>query len=132
MRDRVWIYSGLAVFLALITFPMWYNTARGKTSKPPDLKLPASAKQCVMPVSYMKSSHMELLAEWRETVVRRGVRTYHAPDGKSYEISLTNTCLKACHGDKTEFCDRCHLYAGVQGPYCWDCHNNTRAMRAAR
>ncbi|MFB3826893.1 MAG: sulfate reduction electron transfer complex DsrMKJOP subunit DsrJ [Bryobacteraceae bacterium] len=132
MRDRGAIYLGLAVFLALVTFPMWYNPARGVTSRPPDLKLPANARQCVMPLDYMRGSHMQLLVNWRESVVRQGVRTFHAPDGKSYEMSLTKTCLEACHGDKTQFCDRCHTYAGVQGPYCWECHNNSRVLRAGK
>lgn len=131
MRDKPWIYGGLAVFLALVTFPMWYNTARGVTARPPDLKLPAAAKQCVMPVSYMRSSHMEFLMAWREGL-RRGVRTFHAPDGASYDVSLTKTCLEQCHGPRAQFCDRCHTYTGVQGPYCWDCHNDARTMRAGR
>jgi hypothetical protein len=68
----------------------------------------------------MKAEHMQLLDVWREAVVRRGERTYVSPDGKEYDMSLSNTCLD-CHANKTEFCDRCHNYASVQ-PYCWDCH----------
>ena len=79
-----------------------------------------AAKVCVRSTEYMKAEHMQLLDVWREAVVRRGERTYVSPDGKEYNMSLSNTCLD-CHANKTEFCDRCHDYASVQ-PYCWDCH----------
>lgn len=122
MRDKGLILTGLVVFLGVITFPVWYNIAGGRTSAPPDLKLPAEAKECVAPVSYMKTSHMALLMTWRDEVVRNNVRTFRADNGKTYTISLTGTCLEQCHTSKAEFCDRCHNYNGVQTPYCWDCH----------
>jgi hypothetical protein len=121
MRDRALILTALVLFLALITFPAWYNLAAGKTSKGPDLRLPAQEKRCVAPVSYMRTSHMALLVDWRDEVVRNNVRTFRAFDGRTHTISLTGTCLK-CHDRKADFCDRCHNYAGLQGPYCWDCH----------
>jgi hypothetical protein len=122
MRDRAVIYGGLAAFLALITFPFSYDLAGGRTSRAPDLKLPAEETQCVAPLDYMKSSHMELLLEWRDSVVRRDQRKFTAFDNREYTMSLSGTCLKSCHTSKAEFCDRCHSYAGVQGPYCMDCH----------
>ena len=70
----------------------------------------------------MKTKHMQLLDLWRDSVVRVGNRSYMAFNGKVYNISLQNTCMsESCHAKKTEFCDRCHNYAGVV-PYCWDCH----------
>jgi hypothetical protein len=127
MRDQGLIYAGLAVFLGLITFPVSYNLAAGKTSKPPELQKPAEARQCVASVDYMRRSHMDLLIDWRDLVVRDGVRKY-----KGYEISLTNTCMRQCHTSKQEFCDRCHAYVGVQGPYCMDCHVDPRQIAEAR
>jgi hypothetical protein len=122
MRDRMLIYIGLLLFLALVTFPFTYNLSAGQTSKGPDIKLPVREKQCVAPTAYMKSSHMQLLMDWRESRVRDDVRTYTGVDGKSYTISLTGTCLTQCHQGKADFCDRCHSYEGVQEPYCMDCH----------
>jgi hypothetical protein len=122
MRDRIFIYIGLCLFLALATFPFTYNLAAGQTSKSPDVKLPYQEKRCVAPTAYMKSSHMQLLLNWREDRVRRDIRTYVAFNGRHYSISLTGTCLAQCHQGKAEFCDRCHSYVGVQGPYCMDCH----------
>lgn len=130
MRDRLWIVSGLAVFVVLITVPFWRARA-GATdlTKLPNLTLPVNQKQCVAPVSYMRASHMQMLLTWREDVVRGGQRRYVAFNGKDYDMSLTKTCL-GCH-NKEQFCDRCHTYAGVSGPYCWNCHNQPPSRAAA-
>ena len=120
MRDRGIIIGGLAVFLVLITFPVWYNLATGTTSKAPEVKRPAEEKTCVAPTAYMRTSHMDLLTTWRDQVVRQQVRAFTAFDGRTYTMALTQTCMK-CHASKADFCDRCHEYTGVT-PYCWDCH----------
>jgi len=128
MRDRALILGGLALFLAVVTSPVWLNLAGATSSKGPEPKLPPREKRCVADVEYMRSSHMDLLVSWRETVVRRAGRTYVAADGTKYQMSLTQTCLE-CHGARKEFCDRCHDYAGVR-PYCWDCHVDPKETRA--
>ncbi len=121
MYDKGKILTGLLIFLVLLTSPIWYNFALGKAGAVPQLKLGTKEKHCIEPVAYMRSSHMTLLNTWRDAVIRNGDRIYVAGDGRQYDISLTNTCLK-CHASKAEFCDKCHAYAAVQ-PYCWDCHN---------
>lgn len=122
MRDRVWIVGGLAVFAVALTAPFWCAHLGTKNlARMPNLALPANQTQCVAPVEYMRASHMVLLLRWREEVVRLGQRRYVAFNGKVYDKSLTRTCLD-CH-NKEQFCDRCHSYAGVSGPYCWNCHN---------
>lgn len=132
MRDRTVIYAGLAVFLALLTFPAWRNLASGATSKGPGQVLPRDQKECVAPVAYMRTSHMKLLLDWRNEAVRLNNREFVAFNGKTYARSLTKTCLEQCHGEKTQFCDRCHTYASVSAT-CWDCHLDAkRALRAAR
>ncbi len=81
----------------------------------------------------MRNSHMQLLLQWREDFVRRNIREYTAmEDGKRYEIGLTGTCLEQCHTNKAEFCDRCHAYAGVEGPYCMDCHIDPTGAQEGR
>ena len=129
MRDRGWILAGLVVFLGLITFPAWYNSATGTTAQAPELKKAVKGETCVAPVDYMRVSHMDLLMEWRDDVVRNDKRTYASDDGKTYNISLTATCLE-CHDSKADFCDKCHDYAGVT-PYCWDCHVDPALVREA-
>jgi hypothetical protein len=81
-------------------------------------------KQCILPKEEMITGHMKLLNDWRTEVVRNGKRMYVASDGKTYEMSLQNECMK-CHSNKSQFCDQCHNYAGLQkdsDPYCWNCH----------
>ena len=130
MYDKGKIVTGIIVFLIIILCPLWYNAVTGKAGYVPELKVPTDAKQCVEDKAYMRASHMGLLNRWREVAVREGIRTYEAHDGKTYTISLTGTCL-GCHSDKAEFCDRCHEYAGVKSPNCWDCHNIPKAAAKA-
>jgi hypothetical protein len=132
MRDQGIIYAGLVAFLGLVTFPAWYNLAAGHTAQPPAIQLPAREKQCVAPTAYMRTSHMDLLINWREEVVRRHVRSFTAFDGKTYNMSLSGTCLSGCHTNKAEFCDRCHGYVGVSGPYCMNCHLDPRLVARSR
>lgn len=130
MRDRVWILAGLVAFVAAIAVPFWYRPTPAKDlNKLPQLVLPVSQKQCVAPISYMRASHMVLLMNWRQEAVRDANRRYVAFNGKVYQKSLTGTCL-GCH-NKAQFCDRCHTYAGVSGPYCWDCHNPASSKTVA-
>ena len=132
MRDRPVIFTGLAAFLILATFPFWYNLSARTAVRGPALRLPPG-KQCVAPVDFMKAYHMRMLNSWRDQVVRNGVRRYVSPDGTSYDMSLNRTCLAQCHQNRAEFCDRCHSYAGVSTAYCWSCHNTpTNALRSAR
>src|SRR5512138_2723052 len=124
MNDRARIAAGVAVFLGIILFPVWYNLASGKADGTPEIivktrNVPGKDK-CVMAADYMRASHMTLLKDWRETVVRTGDRNFVASDGRQFQRSLTNTCLD-CHSNKQAFCDRCHEYAASQ-PDCWNCH----------
>jgi hypothetical protein len=125
MNDKKWIILGLAIFLGLFTFPLWYNILikAGKAAPAPEVVLTEkakAAKQCVMSTEYMKAEHMQLLDLWRHSVVRNAKREFVNPEGKTFNMSLSNTCLD-CHSNKAEFCDRCHNYASVR-PYCFDCH----------
>jgi hypothetical protein len=124
MYDARKIIPGLALFVGLITFPIW--SGQGRTGAPPDLKLDTPAiqrladKRCIEPKEAMTADHMQLLDSWRDEVVRNGRREYKAAGGKAYEMSLSHTCLN-CHSNKEQFCDRCHDSQGVK-PNCWSCH----------
>ena len=120
MYDAGKIITGLIVFLIIITFPIWYNVAKGSATYVPELVYPTDATECVADKDYIRTSHMDMLNTWREDVVRMGKRLYVTPDGRKFEMSLSNTCMD-CHSNKEEFCDKCHDYLGVE-PYCWDCH----------
>ena len=145
MYDTGKIVAGLVVFVALMTFPLWYNVTLGEGADPPDLPKVGWTDNCVDDIEVMRASHMDLLDDWRNAVVRDGDRTARDLSGRPVNLrdrrgnrltaSLTNTCL-ACHTDRARFCDACHTYAGVvtevtvdgqtttQGIDCWDCHNN--------
>jgi len=118
MYDAGKIIIGLIIFLGLVLSPYLYHF--GKPTTPPKLEVGTTEKQCVESTPFMRSSHMELLAAWRDQVVREGKRKYVSSTGKEVDISLQNTCTK-CHAKKAEFCDRCHNYLSV-APNCWDCH----------
>ena len=97
MRERVLIGTGLALFLALFTYPVWWAAASGTRAAAPQLQLPQHASACVAPASFMRASHMQLLSSWRNDAVRRGVHKFRSPDGRVYDVSLSGTCLGQCH-----------------------------------
>lgn len=119
-RDSGKIILGLVVFVALVGFPIWNAATRGHSGERPELVYPADETACVEKTEYMRNWHMDLLNEWRDEVVREGVRTYVAHDQREWDMSLQNTCM-TCHLNKDTFCDRCHNYVGV-APKCWECH----------
>jgi len=121
MYDRGKIITGLIIGVGLLLFPFIYNGSKAAKAPEPELTAKAKeAKECVAETPFMRTSHMKLLDEWRQEVVRDGERSYKASNGKSYYKSLQVTCLD-CHSNKTKFCDQCHNYMGVM-PTCWDCH----------
>ncbi len=120
MNDTVKIIIGIIIFLGLFTFPIWYGPVLGTKGEPPKLDKPAKGKKCIESTAYMRASHMDLLDVWRLDVVRDKKRIYTSEDGKTYVMSLQNTCLD-CHKSKAKFCDRCHDYLNVS-PRCWECH----------
>jgi hypothetical protein len=119
------IIAGAAVFVILITFPLWYGKGKVSPAPVPSLDTPAinqlKEKHCVEDTAFMRANHMKLLSKWRNEVVRDGKRYYTSKNGKVYKMSLSGTCLK-CHSNKEQFCDRCHNYVAAK-PSCFSCHN---------
>lgn len=119
------IIFGMLIFLAIATSPFWFNQATGQAEYMPNPVIATrdipGRDACVMPTDYMRSSHMDLLNNWRQEVVRSGDRIFHSSDGKEYRKSLSNTCM-SCHPNKAEFCDKCHNFMAVSEPDCWNCH----------
>jgi hypothetical protein len=124
MKDNNKIVIGLVIFVAIVTFPFWYNLGKASSAPEPKLSEKAkAAKECVVPKEIMRQEHMQILNLWRDTVVRDANRLYKSGSGKTFGMSLSSgeeSCL-GCHESKTEFCDKCHIYASV-APYCWTCH----------
>jgi hypothetical protein len=124
MYDAGKIIVGLVLFLVLVTSPLWFNALSDADVTVPELKPPPNgASNCVKETEWMRASHMDLLNEWRDDVVRLDDRWYSFTVGGeevTVQKSLTITCLD-CHSNKADFCDTCHTYMAVD-PYCWDCH----------
>lgn len=118
------IYAGLAVFVVLAAFPFIYNMGKATVAPELDIKTPVinelAEKKCVESKEFMRAEHMQMLNNWRDSVVRDGNRIYVNSEGKNFVMSLQNTCMN-CHSNKKNFCDKCHNYMAVK-PYCWDCH----------
>jgi len=122
------IIVGLIIFFILATFPFFLQLGKANVKPEPKVDTPAiqewektyGKKECVESKDFMRAEHMQLLNNWRDSVVRDGDRIYVATDGKHYTMSLQNTCMK-CHSNKKKFCDECHNYMAVK-PFCWDCH----------
>ena len=70
------ILGGLALFLALATAPAWRALAHAPAPRARCWRARSGEPACVAPAEFMRASHMKLLAEWRDRVVRDGVRTY--------------------------------------------------------
>lgn len=124
MYDSGKIIAGLVFFLVLVTFPFTANLGKAVTKPEPKIDTPEiqklADKKCVESKDFMRAGHMQMLNDWRDSVVRNGDRIYTSSTGKQFNISLQNTCMK-CHSNKKKFCDECHNYMAVK-PYCWDCH----------
>jgi len=118
------VIIGITIFLLFVAFPFYYNI--GKVIATPDLCLDTPVinelveKKCVESKEFMRVEHMTMLNDWRDSVSRDGKRAYVNTEGKLFEMSLQNTCMR-CHSNKERFCDACHNYVAVK-PYCWTCH----------
>ena len=127
MYDAGKIITGIVIFLVILTIPIWYNAVSGKANDELGLAQPKAEKKCIESTEYMRESHMDLLNQWRDAVVREGKYDYISSDGKTYRMSLTGTCMK-CHDDREKFCDKCHAYVDLD-PFCWDCHVDPKGVK---
>ena len=123
------IFLGILVFLAIALFPFYNNFGKVNAKPEPKVDTPAiqeyekvnGKKECVESKEYMRGEHMQILNNWRDSVVRDAYRGYlSTTNGKRWNMSLQNGCLN-CHSNKKKFCDECHNYMAVK-PFCFDCH----------
>lgn len=129
MYNKATIIPGLIIFVLFVTFPIWFNGLKAGDMPKPEPP-PGGETQCVADVDYMRASHMVLLNDWRDNVLRDGNRTTVEVGGKKYRKGLQMACMQ-CHSNKENFCDRCHTYASVK-PYCWDCHLTPKEAAAKK
>jgi hypothetical protein len=118
MLDGGKIIGGVAIAFVVFAGPIWLSSARGVSTAA--LAKPAG-DICVEAREDMRKNHPALLARWRQQVVRQGDRVHPLAGGRTVPISLTGTCL-GCHGEASEFCDKCHAQSAVTLS-CWNCHD---------
>lgn len=134
------IIASLIIFVAFLSIPFFHNMGKANAGPDVNLSTPVIQKltdqQCVESPEFMRANHMQLLNQWRTEVVRNGKTEYINSQGKSFTMSLQDTCLN-CHSTEAEkvankgsnpatntspeFCASCHVYTAVK-PNCWSCH----------
>ncbi len=119
MYNKTMIITGLVIFVLMVTFPVWYNRLDAGPLPKPELP-PGGEKECVASAKVMRDTHMQLLNEWRDDVLRNSDRVALTVGGKEYRKGLQMACME-CHSNKEKFCDTCHDYVAVT-PDCWTCH----------
>ncbi len=133
MYDTGKILAGLIIFIGFVTFPFWGSLGGSADMPEPKVNKSISGETCIESKEYMRANHMQILDDWRHSVVRDGNRVYVSNEYKTkFDKSLSSTgksvlgdeekksCM-GCHSNKKEFCDSCHNYTAV-APYCWTCH----------
>ncbi len=124
MYDSGKIIAGLAIFILLITFPIWYNnlgTVGAAPAQDPNLEFMVPmlegytfANGQVHPsADAMRAIHMDILKDIHAEV------TGYTPekDGKKPQMSCVG-----CHSSGLQFCTSCHDYVSVAPVNCADCH----------
>ncbi len=124
MSDKGKIIGGLVVFVVLVTFPLWHTVAAGGDAIQPELEYPVGESQCIEDAEFMRANHMDILNQWRNSLIRDGETTYTSSSGAEFTMSLTGTCM-SCHDNRDTFCTACHDYSNVT-PKCWSCHVEPR------
>ena len=123
MNKNRLVALGLILFVLLFTFPVLMNLGKSVTkTQPPSLLQDQKAMQeladklGVKNIDEFRERHKQVLAEWKDIVVRDGKRVYVTKDGREIPISLQNLA------SQPQYCSDCHDYAGIEKQNCWTCH----------
>lgn len=115
------IIASLIIFVAILTFPFFYNM--GKANAGPEIDPQELAyMQSIEPAFDMKAYHPQLFNQWRNEFVRNGKTVYVNSQGKEFDINIGKL---AGTGTSSQFCASCHNYVAVK-PTCWSCHNGPK------
>lgn len=123
MNKNRLVALGLILFVLLFTFPVLMNLGKSvaKTQPPAMLQDQKAMQELadklgVKNIDEFRERHKQVLAEWKDIVVRDGKRIYVTKDGREIPISLQNLA------SQPQYCNDCHDYAGIEKPNCWTCH----------
>ena len=123
MNKNRLVALGLILFVLLFTFPVLMNLGKSLVqTQPPTLLQDDRAMQeladklGVKNVDEFRAKHKQVLAEWKDSVVRDGKRVYVNKDGHEVPINLQSLA------SQSQYCNTCHDYVGIEKPSCWTCH----------
>ena len=123
MNKNRLVALGLILFVLLFTFPVLMNLGKSvaKTQPPAMLQDQKAMQELadklgVKNIDEFRERHKQVLAEWKDIVVRDGKRVYVTKDGREIPISLQNLA------SQPQYCSDCQDYAGIEIPNCWTCH----------
>lgn len=112
------IIASLIIFVAVLSFPFFYNM--GKANAGPEVDPQQLAYlQSIEPALNMTASHPQLFNQWRDQLVRDGKTVYINSEGKKIDINIEKL---AASGPSGQFCVSCHEYTAVKIT-CTSCHS---------
>jgi len=116
MKERSYRWS-VTMGLLVIATPLAlsfvaYASGTQLSASPATPKMPI--QRCILDTPSARYHHMTYLKERRDQVVRDGRRSGQVTS------NLMSTC-SGCHGEQSQFCDKCHERAGVSLD-CFGCH----------
>lgn len=129
MYDSGKIIPGLAVFVLLITFPIWYNKLIGNAGAAPvkNSELPEAMFQGTsfpngarhsLTTQEMRATHMDMLKDIHANAAAK--MTGQKDKMPSMKCLM---CHSGSNDQPLQFCDSCHISASVKTPDCWACHS---------
>ncbi len=117
MTERGYRRAVTAALLVMATpLALSLATFASGSEKAPFLAAPVAGTRCIFDRTIMRTHHMTYLKQQRDRVVRDGDRTARN------RVHLMDSCGN-CHGNRSEFCDKCHSRAGVNLD-CFGCHQS--------
>ena len=113
MNKNRLVALGLILFVLLFTFPVLMNLGKSvaKTQPPAMLQDQKAMQELadklgVKNIDEFRERHKQVLAEWKDIVVRDGKRVYVTKDGREIPISLQNLA------SQPQYCSDCHDMRG--------------------
>jgi hypothetical protein len=88
MYNKSLVLTIIVVVLLIVVTPfLYWRVSPGALLPPKPEPPPGGEKRCVESTDFMRKHHVDLLEEWRQSVVREGHVKYVASDGKEYDES---------------------------------------------
>ena len=82
------VVFGLLILVALVALRVFWPTVKAEKIPSPTVKVTAiDSTACIAPTEYMRSHHMQLLNEWRNTGARDN-RPYVNAAGKKFQKNI--------------------------------------------